>query len=200
MIKFIQRFICASLVLLLPIVAVASDPVNTVRSVADQMIAQLKSHSITLKQNPKLVYSLTMKIIVPHASITEMSKRVLPPSVWQTATASQRAQFQKEFTIMLVRTYASALAEYKDQTLHFYPLRGGVEGSSVKVDSQIERSDGPSIAVSYRLARAGSDWKLYDLIVEGVSLLESFRSQFADQLAQGNINTLLQQMHNHNSG
>lgn len=201
MIRSIQSLFTLVACLFVTLQAVASsDPAATVNNVANQMIAQLKAHQTTLKQNPHLVYSLAYKIIVPRANINEMSRRVLPARVWQQASASERAQFAKEFTNMLVRTYASALAEYKDQTLRLFPVRGGYEGqSTVKVDSQIIRTDGPSIAVSYRLIRAGSDWKMYDLIVEGVSLIESFRSQFADQLSQGNINSLIHRMQQHNA-
>jgi phospholipid transport system substrate-binding protein len=176
------------------------DPVVMLQSVADQMISGLKANKATLKTNPGYVYSLSRRLIVPRADLTEMSKRVLPPQTWNQATPSQRAQFQKEFTTLLVRTYGSALASYKDETIQFYPVRGGYAGkSSVKVDSQVIRSEGPSIPISYRLFYNGSQWKLYDLVVEGVSLLESFRSQFADKLSQGDIQSLIQDIAAHNS-
>lgn len=182
-----------------PLLAV-SDPVAMLNGVADQLIAKLKENKASINSNPSLVYSLANKVVVPHADINEMSKRVLPPAIWDSATATQKSQFQSEFTTLLVRTYASALAEYKDQTIRFYPVRGGYQGkNNVQVNSIIERSDGPSIAVNYRLLLKGAEWRLYDLIVEGVSLLESFRSQFADQLAQGNIGDLIKKLAEHNS-
>lgn len=175
-------------------------PVALLQSIADQMIASLKSHKTSLKTNPSLVYSLATRIIVPHADLNAMSKRVLPPATWNNATPSQRSQFKNEFTTLLVRTYASALAEYTDQTIRFYPVRGGYQGkSSVRVDSQIVRTDGPSIEVSYRLFLRGSQWMLIDMTVEGVSLLESFRSQFADKLAQGDMNNLIRELSQHNT-
>lgn len=177
-----------------------NDPVNMLNSVAEQTISALKARKATLQKNPTVVYSLANKYIVPHADIAEMSKRVLPPSVWEKATPSQRAQFQNEFTTLLVRTYASALADYKDQTVRFFPVRGGFVGkNNVRVDSQIIRTDGPAISVSYRMLLKGSQWKLYDLTVEGVSLLESFRSQFADKLAQGDITDLIRELKQHNA-
>lgn len=178
----------------------ASDPEAMLQSVADQLIAKLKENQTSLSQNPSLVYSLATEIVVPHASIDEMSKRVLPPQVWNKATPSQRSEFEAEFTTLLVRTYASALAEYKDQTIHFKPIRGGYEGkNNIQVQSVIERSDGPSISVNYRLILQGSQWKLYDLIVEGVSLIESFRSQFADELSHGNMDSVIQNLKQHNA-
>jgi len=166
--------------------------VNMLRSLADQMISKLKAHKATLKTHPALVYSFANQIIVPHADLNEMSKRVLPPKTWNEATPAQRAQFQKEFTAILIRTYASALAQYKDETVQFYPARGGYAGKSmVTVDSKIIRSNGPSISVRYSLVLRGSQWKLYDMTVEGVSMLQSFRSQFADQLSRSNMAELI---------
>ncbi len=178
----------------------ASDPVAELNSIADQLISELKANKTTLKDNPSLVYSLADRIVVPHADVDYMAKRVLPPKVWNSATSSQLSEFKSAFTTLLVHTYASALANYNDQTVHFYPVRGGYAGkSSVQVNSAIERPDGPSISVNYKLINAGSEWKLYDLSVEGVSMLESFRSQFADQLSQGDIQALINKLNSHNS-
>jgi len=178
-----------------------TNPVNELNSIANQLINQLKKNKTAIKENPQLVYSLADSIIVPYADIEEMSRRVLPPSIWNKADSAQRSKFKSAFTSLLVHTYASALANYNDQTIQFYPVRGGYEGkSSVQVMSQIERTDGPSVPVTYRLVLKGSSWRLYDLSVEGISMLESFRSQFADQLTQGNIDALIQRLQEHNSG
>ena len=176
----------------------ANDPVAMLQSIANQMISSLKAHKTTLRQNPALVYSLANRIIVPHADLEEMSKRVLPPQTWNSATPAQRSEFEREFTKTLVRTYASALAEYKDQSVKFFPVRGG-QGNSVKVNSQIIRSDGPSISVSYSLISRNSSWRLYDMTVEGVSMLQSFRSQFSDALGKGDMASLIRTLKQHNS-
>lgn len=178
-------------------IASSGGPVELVQSLADQMIASLKAHKASLKTNPSIVYSLAYSIVVPHADLDEMSKRVLPPQTWNNASSSQREQFKKAFTDLLVRTYASALADYTDQTVRFFPLRGSASGNAV-VNSQIVRSDGPSVSVSYRLHQTSSGWKLYDMTVEGVSLLQSFREQFRQKLSQGNMDQLLRDMQQHN--
>jgi phospholipid transport system substrate-binding protein len=193
---------CMSLILIPTVTqAASSDPINLLQSVADQMISSLKQHKTTLKENPSLVYSLANRIIVPHADLSEMSKRVLPPKTWNSATSSQRQQFEHEFSTLLVRTYASALAQYKDEIIKFFPVRGGYQGkSSVRVNSQIIRTNGPSITVIYSLVSNGGQWRLYDMTVEGVSMLESFRSQFADQLARGDMASLINVLKQHNAG
>ncbi len=177
----------------------ATDPVSELNSIANRLIDKLKAHQATLKSDPSYVYSVAYQVVVPYAAVDEMTRRVLPPQIWNQATASQRSRFQKQFITMLVHTYASALADYSDQTVHFYPVRGGYQGrSNIQVMSNIERSDGPAISVSYRLVQRGSSWRLYDMSVEGVSMLESFRSQFADVLSQGNMDSLIQALQEHN--
>lgn len=188
------------LMLVMPRMAAAQDPVAVLNSVANDMIASLKAKEMTLKTNPAQVYSLAYKLIVPHADLDYMSQRVLPPQTWGNASPAQRADFKKEFTTLLVRTYASALADYSDQTVRFYPVRGGYAGkSTVQVKSEIVRSDGPTIGVTYSLVAQGSEWKLFDIIVEGVSMLESFRSQFADKLSSGDITQLVASLQQHNA-
>lgn len=179
----------------------ASDPIAMLQSLSNQMLSKLKANKAELKTNPAMVYSFANQIIVPHADISEVSKRVLPPDVWNKATPQQKAAFQREFTTLLVHTYAAALSSYKDETVNFKPIRGGYAGrNNIQVDSEIVRSDGPPISVSYRLILKGSQWKLYDLIPEGVSMIESFRSQFADKLTNENIDQLIQDMRAHNGG
>ena len=185
----------------LPVTAAAgTDPVSVLNSVANQLIEKLKVNKTNLHDNPQLVYTLAESVVVPHADISEMAKRVLPPATWKSATSPQRAQFEKEFATLLVHTYASALANYNDQSIHFFPVRGGANSSTTQVDSKIDRADGPPIAVSYRMVNRGGAWKMYDMTIEGISMLESFRAQFSDLLAQGNMNALLARLAAHNSG
>jgi phospholipid transport system substrate-binding protein len=176
------------------------DPVGLLQYVANNMIAGLKANKATLKTKPGIVYGLAYKYVVPYADLPEMSKRVLPPSIWNNATPGQRSEFQKEFTKTVIRTYASGLSSYQDQTVQFYPVRGGTGGlNTVEVSSQIVSSQNSPISVVYRLVRTGSGWRLYDMSVEGVDMLESFRSQFADILQGGDMNTLLQRLSHHNA-
>lgn len=178
-----------------------NDPVGLLQYIADNMIVGLKNNKATLKTKPQIVYRLADHFIVPYTDVTQMAKGVLPPSIWNKATAAQREQFKKAFTTTLIRTYASALSSYEDQTVRFYPIRGGYEGkAAVDVQSDIQGSQGDPISVSYRMIRLGNAWKLYDLSVGGLDMLESFRSQFADILANGTMDQLLQRMSTHNQG
>lgn len=181
-----------------PLQAAPSDsPVTLLQYIAKNMIDGLRANKATLKTKPEIVYNLAYKYVVPSANLNEMSKRVLPPRIWNSATEAQRSEFQKLFTKTVIRTYASALTNYQDQTIKFYPPRGGANGNSVEINSQIISSQSQPINVTYRLVRTSGGWRVYDMSVEGVGMLGSFRAQFADILAQGNMNTLLSRLSGH---
>lgn len=174
------------------------NPSLIVQLIADNMIAGLKANQATLRTKPQIVYQLANKYVVPHAALPLMARHVLPRQVWNQSTPDQRAQFIKEFTTTLIRTYASALSAYHDQKVRIYPVRGSLH-TTVEVNSEITSSEHQPIHVSYRLVHVGTAWELFDLSVEGVSMLESFRAQFANILSQGNMALLLQRMGGHNS-
>lgn len=176
-------------------------PIDMLKSVSDQAIAELKSNEANLKMNPAVVYRIINRILLPHADMQDMARVALGRNAWNQATPAQRSQFTKEFTDLMVNTYSSALAAYTDETIEFYPLRQGYEGKSrVQVDSKIIRREGPPVSVKYRLVLKGDQWKVYDISVEGISILESFRSQFAEELSDGNLDALLTKLANHNKG
>lgn len=178
-----------------------TDPMVMLKQTTDQMIAQLKANKGKLKSNPTYVYSLVNQILLPKVNVQVMSMSVLGRNAWAQATPAQKQQFTKEFTTTVIKTYASALNAYTNETVQFAPIRGGYEGRQViQVNSQIVRSDGPPVPVSYSLIAQGSQWKIYDLSVEGISLLQSFRSQFASQLAQGQtIAQIIDSLKKHNA-
>ncbi len=178
----------------------ASSPLTMLQNTSDQMLAALQQNKASLKSDPQVVYGIINRILLPHMDIEGMSRSVLGRDAWAQATPAQRQQFTQQFTTLLIHTYSSAFAQYNNQTVKFFPIRGDVSGQSrVQVNSSIVRPDGPAIAVNYRLILLGGEWKVYDFSVEGVSMLQSFSSQFAQQLSQGGIAGVIQQLTRHNA-
>lgn len=176
-----------------------SAPLTMLQNTSNQAVAALKQNEATLKSNPRVVYHIINSIIVPHFDLQGMARAVVARDVWMQASPEQRSQFTRAFTTLLVRTYSSALASYQNESIEFLPVRSE-GGSRVQINSQIIRQGAPAIAVNYRLALIGSNWKIYDFTVEGVSLLESYRTQFADILAQGGgMSALLSKLNQHNA-
>lgn len=173
-------------------VMAASSPVTFLDSTAKQVIGALSQQKATIKNNPGAVYRIVNRYMVPKIDVYGMSRSVLGRNAWTKATSTQKRRFSRAFTKLVVRTYGGALAQYTNERVQFYPVRGGYAGKSrVQVNSRVIRNNGPTIPISYRLVRAGGGWKIYDMSVEGVSLLQSFRSQFSAQLRQGNLDDLI---------
>jgi len=178
------------LIILFVGVAIASNapnPMVMMKKTTNKMLAALKANRSRIKKDSNFLYRLVDRIVVPHADVLGMSRSVLGRSVWTKASASEKQQFIKAFKRVVVNTYASALNAYTDQTVRFYPIRGGyARRRRIQVMSQIIQTGGrPPVSVNYKLALKKGEWKFYDLNVEGVSLLQSFHAQFADMISQG---------------
>src|SRR3990167_7806846 len=177
------------------------DPMAMLKQTTDQLLANLKANKPKLKQNPTFVYGLVNQILLPKVNVQVMSMSVLGRNAWAQATPAQQTAFTKAFTTTVIKTYSSALNAYTNETIKFFPIRGGYQGKQVlQVNSQVIRPDGPPVPISYSLVLQGSIWQVYDLSVEGISLLQSFRSQFSSQLAQGQtIAQVITDLQQHNA-
>ena len=172
----------------------ASSPVPMLEQTAQKIISTLKDHQSSLRNDPKIVHQAIQTYLLPHIDVEGMSRSVLGRQAWMKATASEKIEFERAFTQLVIRTYAAPLAEYSGETVVFTPVRGNLEGRFVRVNSVIQRLNGQRIPLSYNLVSKAGGWKVYDLNVEGVSLLQSFRTQFSNILQQGTMHDLLEQM------
>ena len=182
--KIITLLLC--LVFGSALAAQTPNPMSTLQPISNKMLSALKANSSRLKSDPNLVYRLVDRIVVPYVDVVGMSRSVLGRNAWRSASSRQQQAFTKAFKRVVINTYSSALNAYSDESIRFYPIRGGYAGKTrVQVFSQVVRNSGPAVPVSYRMILMKGKWKVYDLNVEGVSLLQSFHAQFADQLSQG---------------
>lgn len=171
-----------------------SSPVPMLENAANQIIGVLKQNQSNLKTNHQIVYQAIERYLVPNVDVNGMSRSVLGRQAWSSATAAEKQEFTKAFTQLVIRTYASPLAEYSGETVKFLPLRDAPDSRFTRVNSIISRSNGQRIPLSYNLVSTNGQWKVYDLSVEGVSLLQSFRSQFGQALQKSTIKDLITQM------
>jgi phospholipid transport system substrate-binding protein len=112
---------------------------------------------------------------------------------WRQATPEQQKRLQDEFKLLLVRTYAGALAQVKEQSIELKPLRAKPEDTEVIVRSEI-KGKGDPIQLDYRLEKAGDSWKIYDVNVLGVWLVENYRSSFAQEISASGIDGLISKL------
>jgi phospholipid transport system substrate-binding protein len=113
---------------------------------------------------------------------------------WRTATPEQKEAFKIQFRDLLIRTYASALSKYQNQTIEFKPLRMQPSDKEVIVRSEILQPGGQPIAVDYSLEKAGDTWKVYDIVIEGVSLVTNYRGQFSEEVKRSGLEGLIQKL------
>lgn len=197
----IKRIASALLLVMFCHLALAVEsPITVLDNIAKRVLSDLKSNRHRLHTSPQVTYSIVRRDLIPHVDVYGMSRSVLGRSVWRAANAQQRKRFTKEFTNLVIYTYAGALKDYSNETIQFYPIRGGYQGRRyLTVNSLVVRTKGRNIPMSYSVVLKGSTWKIYDMSIEGVSLLQSFRSQFATDLRTQGLERVIQRMADKNS-
>ncbi|MGL5743094.1 MAG: MlaC/ttg2D family ABC transporter substrate-binding protein [Legionella sp.] len=194
--RIIKTILFVAGVILSPIMNAQNSPIPMLEQTANSIIATLKENKSSLKSNPNIIYQAVEAHLLPIVDVPGMSRSVLGRQAWSKATETQRAQFSKAFTRLVIRTYSSPLAQYSDESVQFLPLRSAANSRFLRVNSIIVRAEGQNIQLSYSLVAKNGQWKIYDISVEGVSLLQSFRSQFAEALQISSIDDVIKQMEN----
>lgn len=173
-------------------------PVTQLQGIANRMVQSLERNKSRLS-NMSVIRRIVNRNLLPNVDLNRMSASVVG-RYWRGASGSQRAAFKKEFAYLVTTTYAAALSSYDNDRVRFYPLRVNYQNRrTVNVRSLIVRSNGQRIPVNYDLVRQGSRWKVYDFSIENVSMVQSYRSQFAGVLSSRGFPGLLQQLKQHNS-
>ncbi len=194
--RLFKPFLLLFSLLLVQLTHAQGSPVPMLEHIADQIIGVLKVNKSNLKSNPHIIYGAVETYFLPNVDVAGMSRSVLGRQVWNKASPAERAQFAKVFTQLVIRTYSSPLAQYSDEKVQFLPIRGNLTARFLRVNSVIVRSAGQNIPLSYSLVAKDNGWKIYDISVEGVSLLQSFKSQFNQVLKNSDIKEVIQQMQN----
>lgn len=180
--------------------AASMSPRDMVIDTSQKMLAALKANKGIIKQNPQRVYQLVSEIVLPHFDFTTMSKWVLGKN-WRKLSPEQQQRFVTEFRTLLVRTYAVSLAEYKDEKLNYLPMRApAAAGQDVTVRTEVVRGGGATIPIDYSLRQINGEWKVYDVVIDGVSLVVNYRTSFASQIREGGVDKLIDQLAARNKG
>ena len=169
----------------------------------DAMIQRLSTEVLDQLRNDKAlkngdigrVISVVDGKVMPNVNFTRMTASATGPG-WRRATPEQRQKLQQEFKTLLVHTYAGALRQVSDQTVEVRPLRAAPEDKEVVVRTWV-KGRGEPVQLDYRLERTpgqGSGWKIYDLNVLGVWLVDNYRPQFAQQINAGGIDALIRSL------
>ncbi|AKQ33430.1 ABC transporter maintaining OM lipid asymmetry, periplasmic binding protein MlaC [Candidatus Coxiella mudrowiae] len=193
--KLIKNAIFIILLFFCSFASASTSPLISLQDIANKMISELQQHQSQLKNNPQLINQIVNQQLIPHIDVDRMAGSVIGRHYWQTATLAQRKLFIREFEKMVVSTYSMALSFYDEDQIKFRPLQSRVANQKeVNVESVILRRNGQRIPISYNLVNNGRQWKVYDFSIEGISLVQSYRSQFSGILAQGGLAALLKRL------
>jgi len=195
--RSLRQFVAALWVSLL---GLSAAPLWAADEAPDVMVLRLSTEVLdTIRSDKSLqngelskVVALVDRKIMPNVDFQRMTASAVGPG-WRQATAEQRQRLQEEFKILLVRTYAGALNQVSDQTVAIKPLRASPDDREVLVRSEI-KGRGDPIQLDYRLVKTpgqGTGWKIYNLNVLGVWLVDTYRSQFAQEIAAKGIDGLI---------
>lgn len=172
-------------------------PDELVKRTAEDVLAAVKSDKDIQAGDQEKIFALAEEKIVPNFNFDKVSRMVLGKN-WTKATPEQKTAFQAEFRTLLIRTYATALSKYKNQTIEYKPLRLASASNVASVKTQIIQPGGQPIAVDYSLEKQADTWKVFDIVIEGVSLVTNYRGQFAQEIRQNGMDSLIKKLSDKN--
>lgn len=168
-----------------------------VEETSQRMIEALRKKREALEQNPGLIYDLVKDIVLPHFDFETMSRWVLG-KYWRQAIPEQQRRFVEEFRTLLVNTYANSLLEYSNEKIQFPPMHAAPGSEDVTVPTEIVPKGGQPISINYSMHYTEDGWKVYDVTIDGVSLVTNYRSTFASQIRKEGIDALIQKLSERN--
>ena len=168
-------------------------PDAIVKNTADDVLEILKADKDAGHSDMNKIGKLVEEKIATKFDFNRMSKMVLGRN-WSNASKDQQEHFVIEFRSLLVRTYSSALAKYRNQTIEYKPLRSQPGDTSVTVKTQIIQPGSPNIPLDYSLDKSDETWKVSDVVIDGLSLVTIYRGQFAEEVKQNGIEGVIQKL------
>ena len=160
------------------------------KTMSDEVIAELRKDRAIQDGDGAKIAALVEAKIVPHFDFRRITQTAVGTS-WRRATPEQQEKLTQEFKTRLVRTYSGTLASYRGQVIEFRPLRAAPGDTEVTVRSQIRQPGAESIAIDYDLAKTGSQWKVFDVRISGISLVATYRTTFAEEVSNHGVDGLI---------
>ncbi|PLY14825.1 MAG: toluene tolerance protein [Sedimenticola sp.] len=189
--NFLVRSLYALILMLVVMPALAiEDPVALVKQTSERVLHEVSSRKQELTASPGKIYGLVDNIVLPRFDFARMSRLVLGKH-WRQASGQEQHEFVEEFRELLVRTYASALLNYSGQEIKYLPARLVEGATEVTVNTEVSEKGAPAVPINYNLYLDGNSWKVFDVVIDGVSLVSNYRSSFNTQIRRYKIEGLI---------
>jgi len=191
MMKFILSLCFSLFATAAPAQGVAPDV--QVKAITNEVIGIIKQDKEIQAGNRKRIDELVDVKVLPHFNFGRMTALAVGRN-WPKATAEQQKALTGEFRTLLVRTYSSALSTYRNQVIEFKPLRAAAADADVTVRTQVIQPGTEPIAIDYSMEQTPTGWKVYDVVVGGVSLVTNYRETFNAEIRDGGVDGLIKSL------
>lgn len=161
-----------------------------VERTAEDMLRTLEAKRAQIDADPQLIYQLVGSKLVPHFDFERITRSAVGKD-WTKATPAQQKVLVSEFQEVLVRTYAKALLKYTGEDIVYESAKPGTRDGTVVVPTQVRAPGAPPIPIDYRLHKLSGQWKVYDVVIENVSLISNYRGQFRTAIGRSGIDGLI---------
>jgi len=198
-VKFLSAILACLMALALPARAQQDlGPEELVRKVTQDVLDAIRSDKQLAAGDKQKALKLAEEKVLPHIDFEEAT-RLAAGRAWAQATPEQRNRLVEEFRRMLVRTYSNAISAYEGQTMQVLPVRLKPGDTEVTVHNRYIRAGGKPLPVDYQMHKTSQGWKIYDITVEGVSLVLTYRSEFDAIVKQEGIDGLIKRLEEKNT-
>ena len=170
-----------------------------VRNVTDEVLTIVRQDKDIQKGDSAKTVQLVETKVLPNFDFERMTALAMGKD-WRGASPAQKGTLVEEFRTLLVRTYSKALTEYRNQTMTIKLFRMQPDNSDARVRAKVNQPGGKSILIDYDLEKKDSAWKVYDISVDGISLVTNYRSSFGQEVSANGIDGLIKQLHDKNQG
>jgi phospholipid transport system substrate-binding protein len=166
-------------------------PDKLVRENTDKIISLIKTNRDAYAKDNKKLYAMVNEIVLPHFDFRKMAQLVLGVN-WRQANEDQRARFAGEFRDLLVRTYATVLLKYNDEEVVYLPFKSapGEKTATVKVEVKLG-GGAPPVPIQYDFYLTDTAWKVYDVVIDGISLVTNYRAEYAGKIKNEGLDALI---------
>jgi phospholipid transport system substrate-binding protein len=196
-----RSVVISALLALAPIAGFAAAPVidnsspqKLIDTSSRALLADLDANRVSYRKDISGLYSVIDKVFLPHVDVDFAAQQVLGKN-WRTATPDQRKRFVTTFYKSLLTTYGDALLEFTGDRMKVLPSKDDPAAARASVRTEIKRSNGATVAVSYSLRKNDAGvWKVWDVVIEGISYVKSFREDFGSEIDQKGLEALLKRL------
>jgi phospholipid transport system substrate-binding protein len=174
-----------------------SDPTKLIETSANIMTSELDARRAEFRKDPAKLRALVERVLLPNFDVDHSARLVLGKH-WRTATPAQRQRFIDAFYGSLMTNYGDAMLEFTGDRIRVLPSTVAPDATSAVVRTEVKRSNGQKIPVNYSLRKTEQGWKAWDVVIEGISYVKSFREDFGAEIDQKGLDAVIQRLESQN--